>query len=806
MRLRQTVLALTLGTFATLGLLAVGAGRSAALAAGGQESPGQPVATSRDVITAETNLVLVDVVVTDKKGNYIRDLEANDFRVFEDDEEQSISSFSRVADAERKEGVSATRYLVLFFDNSTMNPEEQIRARKAAGQFVEKTASLDRMMAIVDFGGVTRVAQNFTSDPEALKKAVGGVKYASLQPNEPGQSTELATLGTPSQVQVRSDFAARSVLLAIRNLSKTLRTVPGRKTLILFSGGFPLTAQRQSELTATIDAANKANVAIYAVDVRGLTGLMPLESPGFGDPSQRPLIPGLSPGASLIPDESIFPHDRALLASLMSTLGPPLPLAQRPTGGGGGGGGTGGGGGGAGPRGGGGTGGGGGTPSTGGGSTGGATGGGRSTGGFPSPGGGTPGGGGGRPTNIPSPGAGNPFGPNQPGYPSIYQRPNIPPMIDTASTNQHVLYALAAGTGGFTIFNTNDFTEKLGKIAQELDEYYILAYLSPNRTHDGSYHRIEVKVNRKGIEVRSRNGYYDMKSQDMLRDRPEGKVLEEQAANAKPGDLSVSLTAPYFYASADVARVNLALTVPASDLGFEKEKGKLRYRINILGIAYAPDNSVAARFSDSVKLELGKKEQKEFAKGPFYYQNSFNIAPGSYTLKVVLGGGGQKFGKYELPLSIDPYDGKEFHISSVALSNQLQPVSGLAANLDEALLEGRMPLIARGVEIVPSSSNRFDRDEKVGLYVEVYAPLMVDPNPPRVGIIYNVIDAKTNQQVFTSNTILVNPFAEEGNPVIPVGVFVPVDKLAVGEYRLELLARDGAGNVSPQHTANFAVE
>lgn len=798
MRLRRFLFPPVFLLLAALGWLAVGAEQASALPGENQQTSEETVATSSDVITAETNLVLVDVVVTDKKGNYIRDLESNDFRVFEDDEEQPVTSFSRVADSPGPAGVSQARYMVLFFDNSTMAPDEQMRAREAAGRFVEKTASQDRMMAIVDFGGTLRIAQNFTEDAEALKKAVGGIRYASLQPNEGGPSTQVAALGRPSALQVRTDFAARSVLLAIRNLAKTLRTVPGRKTLILFSGGFPLTAQRQSELTATIDAANKANVAIYSVDIRGLQGLEPSSMPGFGDPS----MPGRGPGAGVPPGQPLFPHEPALLASMVTILGPPQPLAQRPSGGGGGtsggrpsgpsGGGSGGG-----------------APSTGGGSTGGTSGGGRSTGGFPSGSPSTSPGGsrGGRPSNVPTSGTGsNRFGPNRPGYETYPTSPIIPQMIDSVSTNQQVLYALAEGTGGFTIFNTNDFTEKLDKIVQELDEYYILAYNSPNQEHDGTYHRIKVKVERKGVEVRSRNGYYDMKSQDMLKGKPEGKVLEERAASSAPSDFPVSLRAPYFYTSAEVARVSLSLTVPASSLGFEKQKGQFHYEIDILGIAYDDKNSVAARFSDRVKMDLGKKEHKQFSKVPFNYRNNFSIAPGKYTLKVVLSGGGQKFGKYEYPLVIDPYGASQFHISSVALSNQMQPVSQLTAGLEEALLEERIPLVAKGVEIIPSSDNRFSRDEKVGLYVEVYEPLMQNPNPPRVGIIYNVFDQKTNQQVFTSNTILVNTFAEEGNPVIPVGIYVPVDRLAEGEYRLELLARDAMGNVSPQHTATFEID
>ena len=72
----------------------------------------------------------------------------------------------------------------------------------------------------------------------------------------------------------------RTMVLALRNLAKGLADIPGRKTLVLFSAGFPLTEEIRSEVTAAIDLCNRANVAVYPVDVRGLT-TMPF-GPGRG--------------------------------------------------------------------------------------------------------------------------------------------------------------------------------------------------------------------------------------------------------------------------------------------------------------------------------------------------------------------------------------------------------------------------------------------------------------------------------------------------------------------------------------------
>ncbi len=104
-----------------------------------------------------------------------------------------------------------------------------------------------------------------------------------------------------------------------------------------------------------------------------------------------------------------------------------------------------------------------------------------------------------------------------------------------------------------------------------------------------------------------------------------------------------------------------------------------------------------------------------------------------------------------------------------------------------------------------SAANQFARDQKVALYVEVYEPSIVANPQLRVGIIYNIFDKKTNQQVYTSNTKLVNQFAQAGNLVIPVADQLPVDKLNAGDYRIDVIARDADGHVSSTHSAEFSL-
>jgi hypothetical protein len=289
------------------------------------------------------------------------------------------------------------------------------------------------------------------------------VRTAATDPN----AVANADAAVPSSLsKAAADFGARDMLLALRSLSKNLNTVPGRKTLILFTGGFPLNSERISEITAAIDTCNKSNVAVYPIDVRGLIAGTPLAE--LGSPSPSPLRnaqAGLARAFGALLQPVAFTS-----GSLMS---PGMSFFQRGGGApGGGGGGAGGGGG-------------------GGGGTGGRTGGGAAGGGAPggaAPGGGAPGGGttGGR-TGSPTPGTGNTGTPNtgRGGAPNPNYNPNnlnnmnnmnglgpasnarnilIPKMPDSGIDNQTVMQMLADGTGGFVIKNTNDLFAGLQKI------------------------------------------------------------------------------------------------------------------------------------------------------------------------------------------------------------------------------------------------------------------------------------------------------------------------------------------------------
>jgi VWFA-related protein len=696
------------------------------------------------VIRTETKLVLVDSVVTDKKGGYVRDLTAKDFKVFEDGKEQAIKSFSSGSDP-ASGGDSQKHYLVLLFDNSTMDYGDQGRARQAAAKFIQSNGGPNRLMAIANFGGSLQIAQNFTDDTERLKNVVNGVKFSVVAPNA-------TDANAPQLATQMASFGARDVLYALTDLAKGLSSVPGRKTVIMITAGFPLTPEIMSEATAVINACNKANVAIYPIDVRGLVASTPVARVNAPDSGARFVLAAYQPG------------------------GVAFFLPQH-----GGGGGSGGGGG-------------------GGGGHSGGSGGGTSGGG--SPGSGSGGSGkGGTGTNGTTGTSGtsmNPLGNNAPPWmnPNAQARLMIPPLPESTTTNQNIMFMLAGGTGGFVIHETNDLIGGMEKIGKDQNEYYILGYTPPD-SEEGSCHVLKVKVDRGGTEVRARTGYCNSKPRDLLAGNSTEKTLEARAAASQAGDVAGSMQLPFFYTSPNVARVNVAMEIATGDLKFEKEKGKFHAAVNILGLAYLPDGSVGARFSDTLNLEFpDKKSAEAFKEKPMHYENQFDVASGKYNLKVVYSSGGQSFGKLEMPLVVEPYDAKQFSMSGLALSKEVRKASDLGTGLDALLLEDRVPLIAEGMQLVPYGSNHFKKTDFAAFYMELYEPLLVTGDskaPPVVAFQLRLLDGKTGEQKEDTGLIPVRLPAQKGNPTVPVAARIPTGSLAPGAYKVEIKAMDDAG-------------
>jgi hypothetical protein len=227
--------------------------------------------------------------------------------------------------------------------------------------------------------------------------------------------------------------------------------------------------------------------------------------------------------------------------------------------------------------------------------------------------------------------------------------------------------------------------------------------------------------------------------------------------------------------------------------------------VNVLGIAYKQDGTVAARFSDAVKLDFeNQKEVQGFKEVPMHYENQFDVAVGTYNLKVVLDSGDGSFGKLEAPLVINAYDGNDFAVSGIAFSKVFNKVTDADANLDALLLEGRSPLVAGNYQFTPTGLSKFKASDKLVMYFELYDPALTGETKPKLAVQMRILDGKTLDLKQDTGNVLVDNFVKPGNPVVPAGLRLPIEGLAPGQYKLELKGLDSTGSFATR-TVDFEI-
>jgi VWFA-related protein len=322
-------------------------------------SPGAPLlaqepvqrATTQAPIRVTTELVLVNVVARDKKGNLIKDLKKEDFALYEDGKKQDISSF----DFENVDELPATagttvsgtapempgtllhsskkapptldardrRLILLFFDFSAMQPEEIDRSVDAAKKFIHEKMQPADLIAIVSLATNMHVDCDFTDDQQKLAAVLSSYNSGEGQGFDNGVtgSAEGAAETGGSFTEDDTDlntFNADRKLLAIQSLMQALGKLPQKKSVIYFSNGITQSGvDNQSALRAATAAAVKSNASIYSLDVRGLQAFPP------GGEAQNASLHGQSAytGASILNDLNGNAASQDTLATLSADTG-----------------------------------------------------------------------------------------------------------------------------------------------------------------------------------------------------------------------------------------------------------------------------------------------------------------------------------------------------------------------------------------------------------------------------------------------------------------------------------------------------
>jgi len=315
------------------------AAAAVAVMAGQNPPAADQTQSSTPTFKLRVDYVEVDVVVTDRQGNLVKDLKKEDFQVAEDGKTQSISAFTFInipvertdrplysptalePDVRTNETPFDGRVYVMVIDDLHTNFGRTQRVKAAARQFIERRLGANDLMAIVHTFGSNDGGQEFTSNKRLLLAAVDKTQGRKLRSptinrsNEYYNTRDLRQQGDPVNDPEDHEraFNARNSLQTLKNVADWFASVRGRRKAILFlsegidyditdliprSGSNHLSAsQMLDETRDTIAAATRSNVAIYAIDPRGLTDLgdETIELGSFPDDTSL----GIGPGSML---------------------------------------------------------------------------------------------------------------------------------------------------------------------------------------------------------------------------------------------------------------------------------------------------------------------------------------------------------------------------------------------------------------------------------------------------------------------------------------------------------------------------
>ncbi|HXI43701.1 MAG TPA: VWA domain-containing protein [Bryobacteraceae bacterium] len=283
------------------------------------QEPSKQAPAPQPVIRTAAQEVLLDVIVRDKKGRAVRDLDVKEIEVYDDGARQNVTGFRLVKGAdvvgtaplgvEQKpyDPMRQLRLVTIIFES--LDNESRRLARQAALEFLKNPLDQNVYIAVFMIDQRLYALQQFTNDRELLRKAIVRAttqQYTDFVAQSAAIRVELEQVqkdmeqapagntpgrgnpggGNTGQAAARMaqmtlnilryeesltrDQQARSAIFSLLSVIKEQAALPGRKTVVYFSEGLTIPEAVIEQFRSVIGAANRAGVSVYGVDTRGL--------------------------------------------------------------------------------------------------------------------------------------------------------------------------------------------------------------------------------------------------------------------------------------------------------------------------------------------------------------------------------------------------------------------------------------------------------------------------------------------------------------------------------------------------------
>jgi VWFA-related protein len=345
---------------------------------------------------------------------------------------------------------------------------------------------------------------------------------------------------------------------------------------------------------------------------------------------------------------------------------------------------------------------------------------------------------------------------------------------------QNGLGTLAQDTGGVFFGSTNNLRRGLDRIEDDLRNYYLVGYTPANTTYDGRFRTIEVKVNRPGVTVAARKGYFAVRDAGGLPINTfEAPALGALERKPVPNAFPIRAGALLFPERDRPGLVPVVVELKTAPLTFAATDD---------GKSYTSDFTVLVRFLDRTNKAVGKVSQHYEVKGPIaeidrakagdvIFFRRAELSAGVYTMETIVydapsGKASVRFSTVEVP-AVDP---AQLRMSSLVVVKR-------AENVPEKERDTANPLLVNGVALTP---NLGDPVSKAAKEVPVYFALYPAAGGRGPDVLIQVVQ---NGTVTAQLPMPVQPPDKSGR-IQQLGR-LPIDQLAPGTYELRAVVKQG---------------
>jgi VWFA-related protein len=204
------------------------------------------------------------------------------------------------------------------------------------------------------------------------------------------------------------------------------------------------------------------------------------------------------------------------------------------------------------------------------------------------------------------------------------------------SDQEDPLAQLTSETGGILVHNSNDLYSGIKKAVDHQTFYYILTYASPDNKNDGRYHRIKLEVSRPGVKLRYREGYYAPREQISSERRRREDIIEAIQAPGNLNEIPIQLSYQFSQISDSVYQLSLLTKVNVSRLEFTSEDTRRKNSLSLVVAAFDENNKWIDGIEKVVDFNLLESSYAAMLQYGFSSKVNFNLPPGRYKVRTIV--------------------------------------------------------------------------------------------------------------------------------------------------------------------------